>query len=184
MKQEISQKLFPAPGATRFTLRQLDAFLAVVRGGSTRAGAERIARSQSAASAAIAELESVLGVPVFDRVGRRLVLNENGTALLPKATLLLAHAAELQQLFTGSHRVPLRVAASLTIGEFVLPGMVARWKEAHPESPVQLAIGNTSEVIAAVVAYDADVGFIEGPQTHPDLTVLPWLSDEMAIVAA
>ena len=62
--------------------------------------------------------------------------------------------------------------------------MVARWKEEHPASPVQLVIANTSEVIDAVVAFDVDVGFIEGPQTHPDLIVRPWLSDDMVIVAA
>ena len=175
----------PASPRPRFNLRQLEAFVAIVGSGSTRAGAERIARSQSAASSSIAELESLLGAAVFDRVGRRLVLNENGTALLPKATALLEQAADLQQLFQGdAGTAPLRVAASLTIGEYLLPGLLARWKAAHPASTVQLAIGNTSETIGAVVGYRADVGFIEGLQTHADLVVLPWLSDEMAIVVA
>jgi DNA-binding transcriptional LysR family regulator len=49
---------------------------------------------------------------------------------------------------------------------------------------VRLAIANTSDVIAAVVGFDVDVGFIEGPQTHTDLVVMPWLKDEMVIVAA
>lgn len=169
----------------RFSLRQLEAFVAIVKSGSTRAGAERIARSQSAASSSIAELESVLGAALFDRAGRRLVLNESGAALLPKATVLLEQAAEVQQLFRGdAGTAPLRVAASLTIGEFLLPGLIARWKAAHPASTVQLAIGNTSETIDAVVGYAADVGFIEGMQTHADLVVVPWLDDELAIVAS
>jgi DNA-binding transcriptional LysR family regulator len=49
---------------------------------------------------------------------------------------------------------------------------------------VQVTVGNTSEVIAAVAAFDVDVGFIEGPQTHPDLAVRPWLTDELVVVAA
>jgi DNA-binding transcriptional LysR family regulator len=168
----------------RTNLRQLEVFVATARGGSTRAAADRISRSQSAASTALGDLETALGAALFDRVGRRLVLNENGRALLPKAASLLDQAAELQHLFSGEHATPLRVAASLTIGEVLLPERVARWKLAHPASPVRLLIGNTSEVIAAVVAFDVDVGFIEGPQTHPDLVVRPWLNDQLIIVAA
>ena len=79
--------------------------------------------------------------------------------------------AELQQLFAGQGRgipaTPLRVAASLTIGEVLLPDIVARWKHTHTASPVQIVIANTSEVIRRVADFDVDLGFIEGPQTHP-----------------
>lgn len=168
----------------RLTLRQLEVFVATARDGSTRAAAARVARSQSAASAALAELEASLGAPLFDRIGRRLVLNENGRALLPGAIAQLEQGAELQSLFTAEHRAPLRMAASLTIGEYLLPPHIAGWKLEHPRCPVRLVIGNTSAVIAAVVALEVDVGFIEGAQTHPDLRVQPWLSDELVIVAA
>lgn len=168
----------------RLSLRQLEVFAAIAHSGSMRAGAGRVARSQSAASAALAELEAALGEPLFDRVGRRLVLNENGRALLPGAVALLDQAAELQGLFSGEHAAPLRVAASLTIGEYLLPGLMAQWKLAHPHSAVHLAIGNTSEVIAAVAGMEADVGFIEGPQTHAELRVRRWVSDELVVVAA
>lgn len=168
----------------RLSLRQLEVFVAIARSGSTRVAAARVARSQSAASAALAELESALGEALFDRAGRRLVLNENGRALLPAAAALLDQAADLQGLFSGEHGAPLRLAASLTVGEYLLPDLLAQWRLAHPQSVVRLAIANTSEVIAAVAGMDADVGFIEGPQTHPDLRVRPWLSDELVIVAA
>jgi len=172
------------PTRLRLSLRQLEVFVATARQGSTRAAADQIARSQSAASAALAELENVLGVLLFDRVGRRLVLNENGRALLPKAASLLDRAAQAEHLFSAEHDAPLRIAASLSIGEYLLPELLARWKRSHPASPVKLAIGNTSEVIAAVAAFDVDVGFIEGTQTHPALIERPWLSDELIVVAA
>ena len=168
----------------RLSLRQLEVFAAIAHSGSTRVGAGRVARSQSAASAALAELETALGEALFDRIGRRLVLNENGRALLPSAVALLGQAAELQGLFSGEHAAPLRLAASLTIGEYLLPGLMAQWKLAHPHSTVHLAIGNTSEVVAAVAGLAADVGFIEGPQTHADLRVRRWVSDELVVVAA
>lgn len=168
----------------RLNLRQLEVFVATAREGSTRAAAGRIARSQSAASTALADLEAALGAQLFDRLGRRLVLNENGRALLPQATRLLEQATEVQALFTGEHAAPLHVAASFTIGEYLLPGLVAQWTQAHPQSRVRLTIANTSEVIEAVVGFEVDVGFIEGPQTHPDLVLQPWLRDELVIVAA
>ena len=168
----------------RLNLRQLEVFLATAHGGSTRAAADRIARSQSAASTSLAELESALGVELFDRIGRRLQLNENGRAMLPKAQSLVEHAAEIQALFADEHAAPLRVAASMTIGEYLLPGLVSQWAQLHPKSDVYLRIGNTSDVLAAVAGFEVDIGFVEGSQTHPDLTVQPWLDDEMVILAA
>ena len=76
------------------------------------------------------------------------------------------------------------VAASFTIGEYLLPSLVAQWTQQHPKSHIHLRIGNTSEVIAAVAALDVDIGFVEGSQTHSDLVVRPWLDDEMVILAA
>lgn len=173
-----------ADSRLRLSLRQLEVFVATAREGSTRAAATRVARSQSAASAALAELEAVLGVNLFDRVGRRLMLNENGHALQAKAAALLDQAAEIQSLFANEHPAPLRMAASFTIGEYLLPDLVARWKDAHPDSQVRLQIGNTTQVIDAVAGFDVDLGFIEGSQTHPELSTQSWVSDELVIVAS
>ena len=174
-----------APAALlRVNMRQLEVFVATARGGSTRAAAERMFRSQSAASTALGELEATLGAQLFDRVGRRLVLNESGRALLPKATALIDQAGDIQQLFAGDYAATLQIASSFTIGEYLLPPRVAQWKRDHPSSRVRMLIGNTREVVDAVVGFDVDVGFVEGAQTHPDLLVRPWLIDELVIVAA
>ncbi|MGJ7541748.1 LysR family transcriptional regulator [Variovorax sp. LT1R16] len=168
----------------RLNLRQLEVFVATAREGSTRGAATRVARSQSAASASLAELEAVLEVKLFDRVGRRLLLNENGHALRAKAAALLEQAADMQSLFANAHPAPLRMAASFTIGEYLLPDLVASWKDAHPDSQVRLQIGNTTQAIEAVAGFDVDLGFIEGSQTHPELSTQRWLSDEMVIVSS
>jgi DNA-binding transcriptional LysR family regulator len=182
-KTDQQESLLASP-RLRLSLRQLEVFVATARAGSTRAAADRVARSQSAASAALADLENCLGVLLFDRVGRRLLLNENGRALLPRATSLLDQTVELETLFTQAQAAPLRLAASLTIGEYLLPGLLARWKLVHPAHRVHLMIGNTREVIAAVAGFEADVGFIEGTQTHQRLINRPWLSDELIVFAA
>lgn len=172
------------PERLRLSLRQLEVFVATAHAGSTRAGAERVARSQSAASSALADLESALGTQLFDRVGRRLMLNENGRALLPRAQSLLDQSLEIQGQFVGEHAPPLRVAASFTIGEYLLPERISEWTTLHPHSQVRLQIANTRDVNEAVAAFEVDVGFIEGPQTHSELIVRPWLDDELVIVAA
>ena len=188
-KRRIQVKMIQKTGQLadprlRLNLRQLEVFVAIARAGSTHGAAQRVSRSQSAASAALAELETAVEAPLFDRVGRRLVLNENGRAMLPGAIALLDHAGELQGLLSAEHASPLRVAASLTIGEYLLPERIARWKLEHPMSTVQLTIGNTSKVIQSVLDMDVDLGFIEGPQTHPQLKLQRWLEDELVIVTA
>lgn len=177
MTRKIDQRI-------RLTIRQLEVFAAVARGGTTRAAADEVSRSQSAASNALGELESVLGVQLFDRVGKKLVINENGRALLPKAASILEDALETEMLFDSAHAAPLRLASSYTIGEYLLPPLIASWKAARPGSNARLQIVNTHDVFEAVASYRADLGFIEGAHTHPDLMVRRWRTDELAIVAA
>lgn len=176
MTQKIDHRL-------RLTLSQLEVFAAVVRGGTTRAAGDEISRSQSAASNALGELEGVLGVELFDRVGRKLVLNENGRAFLPKVAGILEQSAEAQALFTAAHAAPLRLASSYTIGEYLLPELIAGWKSAHPHSHVLVRIANTHDVFQSVAEFSADIGFIEGTHTHPELSVRRWRSDHMVIIA-
>lgn len=176
MNQKIDQRL-------RLTLRQLEVFAAVARGGTTRAAADEVSRSQSAASNALGELEAALGVQLFDRVGKKLVMNENGRALLPRAAGILEQAAETQGLFSAAHAAPLRLASSYTIGEYLLPGLIAEWKSAHPASHVMVQIVNTHDVFDSLAEFSSDIGFIEGMHTHPELTVRRWRTDHMAIIA-
>ncbi|NLD54684.1 MAG: LysR family transcriptional regulator [Burkholderiaceae bacterium] len=180
----MTRKSAQSPKRVKLTLRQLEVFLATAGAGSTRGAAERVYRSQSAASGSLRELEAALGTQVFDRIGKRLLLNEQGRILLPQAASLLDQVADLQQQFNDALALPLRVAASLTAGEYVLPSLLARWKVDHPASRLQLRIMNSSGVMEAVSALAADVGFIEGPQTHADLQVFPWIADDLIIVAS
>jgi len=70
------------------------------------------------------------------------------------------------------------------VGEYLLPQLIATWKEAHPESRVLLRIANTHDVFEAVAAFAADIGFIEGSSTHPDLRVRRWRTDQLVVVSA
>lgn len=169
------------------TLRQLQLFCAVARTGSTTAAAQSVALSQSATSAALNELESVLGARLFDRAGRRLVLNDDGRALLPNARALLDGAQGIEDGFRaakGAAQADLRLGASTTIGNYVLPQLLAAFRKRVPGSLLQVRVGNTREIATAVADFSIDFGLIEGPCHVPDLAVLPWMKDELVIVAA
>lgn len=166
------------------SLHQLEVFANVARHGTTRAAAESVSRSQSAASMALAELEAQFGVPLFDRPGRRLVLNENGRILLPQALALLEHAAEVERAFASEAAVSIRLAASTTIGNYLLPDAITSFRRAVPGAILRLRIGNTQEVADAVAGFDVDVGFVEGSIHHQDLIVTPWGRDELVACAA
>jgi len=170
----------------RLTLRQLSIFAAVAETGSTSAAGERIALSQSATSGALTELESLLGAQLFDRIGKRLQLNDNGRLLLPLTRELLGAAQEIESLFgsaTGEARpTRLRVGASTTIGNYLLPALVAGYERDRPGATVDVAIDNTRAIAGAVARLEVDFGLIEGPCPEPDLRVLPWRDDELVMV--
>ena len=169
------------------TLRQLEIFCAVAHSGTTVAAAETVALSQSATSAALQQLEGGLGVQLFERVGKRLVLNDAGRALLPQALAVLEQARGIEQAFSAKAAnmpVRLRVAASTTIGTYALPEVLARLAGSHPLVRVDLQIANTQEVGEAVLAMEVDMGLIEGSSHWQGLEVEPWLRDELVIVAS
>lgn len=166
------------------TLKQLEVFVALALEGSTRAAAYRVARSQSAASSALAELEHTIGCELFDRVGRRLLLNDRGQAVLQRAIPLLDQAAQLQDLLRADLDSPLRLTASMTVGEHLLPPMIEQWKFVHVASPVRLLVSNTAGVVQSLVNFEADLGFVEGQQTHPEVVFHSWVVDDLVIVCS
>ncbi|TJZ76316.1 DNA-binding transcriptional regulator YeiE [Chitiniphilus eburneus] len=165
------------------TLRQLAVFVEVLKSGSTTQASATLALSQSAVSAALSELEHQLDVKLFDRVGKRLVVNEYARLLYPKALALLERAGEIEQLFVRDGGA-LKIAASSTIGNYLLPKAIARYRLDFPRIPLELHVGNSRDVIQAVAEFKADMGFIEGPCHMPEVLTQAWKDDELVIFAA
>ena len=168
----------------RITLRQLEIFRAVAGQGSTAAAAQQLPLSQSATSAGLNQLERSLGVRLFDRVGKRLALNADGKALLPKALGILDNARQLESGASLSSAFELRLHASTTIGNYLVPRLLAGFRSECPLGRVEAHIGNTLEVIRAVQDFSAELGLIEGPCQESGLVVSPWILDELVVVAA
>ena len=174
----------------RLTLRQLQIFVAVAQTGSTTAASSAVALSQSAISAAVNELERLLSLQLFDRTGKRLLLNDNGRALLPRALALLQGAGDVERMAhdAGQQLQSLRIGASSTIGNHVLPSILAEFlgnsPRDAPDWSSSVAIGNTNDICTAVADFSLDIGLVEGHCHYPSLAVQPWLRDELVLVAA
>lgn len=168
-----------------FTLRQLEIFVAIARHGSVSGAAGEVSLTQSAASTALAELERQSGQRLFDRVGRSLRLNERGRNLLPKAVELLDRASEIDDLLRGHEAVgQLDVGATLTIGNYLATLIVAEFLQRHPQARVRLVVRNTAHLLEALATHAVDLGLVEGDCRHPDLEVVPWIDDELAVFCA
>jgi DNA-binding transcriptional LysR family regulator len=171
----------------KLTLRQLQIFQEIARCGTTGAAASAVPLSQSATSAALNELERALDTQLFDRVGKRLMLNDRGRALLPAARAVLDGAHNIETIFgarDAGGAAHLQIYASTTIGNHVLPRLFARYRALRPRVQLDLQIGNTRDVVTAVREFATDLGCVEGPCHAPDVSVLPWLTDELLIVAS
>jgi DNA-binding transcriptional LysR family regulator len=169
------------------TLRQLEIFRAIALTGSTTAAAQSVPLSQSAASTALGEFERSLGARLFDRVGKRLLLNDNGRALLPLALGVLDGAQHIERAFAVGGvtlAADLNLYASTTIGNYILPRLLSSFRRLVPNARLDVRIGNTLDAVTAIREFSADLGLIEGPCRAPDVHIIPWFEDELVIVAA
>ncbi|MHA3705173.1 LysR family transcriptional regulator [Jatrophihabitans sp. YIM 134969] len=152
-------------------LGALEVLVAVARTGSLNAAAGELGRTQQAVSARVASLEAQTGVTVLDRSPRGSTLTPAGVVVAEWAARLLDQAAEVDAAIAALRQdrdSRLRVAASLTVAERLLPGWlvslaaVERARGAAPAA-VTLAATNSAEVASLVRAGRVDLGFVEGP---------------------
>jgi DNA-binding transcriptional LysR family regulator len=166
----------------RYSLRQLEVFLAVARVGSVSGAGEALAMSQSAVSSALGDLERQFGLQLFDRIGKRLRLSELGQSVRAQAEGVLDRASELEAAFEGRAAIGLlRIGATLTIGNHLVAPLMARFMRENSGAELTLAVANTEEIARRVANFDIDVGLVEGEIQHPDLEVTPWRDDELVV---
>jgi DNA-binding transcriptional LysR family regulator len=170
----------------RYTLRQLQVYLATARTENITQAADTLAMSQSAASEALKSLETQFNVKLFDRIGKRLQLNDFGREIRPQVERLLEQAQRLEHSLdrsTASHG-SLTVGATLSIGNYLGISMLAEFRGSHPQTRSRLEVANTSVIAEKILNYAIDLGLVEGEINHPDLLLTPWIDDELVIFCA
>jgi len=155
--------------------------------GSVGGGARRAGVSQPAASKRIAVLERQLGIPLLIRTARGSRLTAEGQVVadwarrvLETVDQMLGAAASLRK--GGDSE--LRVAASMTIAEQLIPTWLSKLRKAHPELHVGLRVANSEQVQSLVLSGEVDVGFVEGPSIDRRLASQQVATDRLAVVVA
>lgn len=168
----------------KLTLQQLKVFATIARYGNLGLAANELCLSKGAVSQSLQELERQLSTPLFDRIHPRLQLNNEGRLLQPAAEELLTRMQDIENLFRPDAEPSgqLRLGASQTIGNYLLPTLLASSKQ-ELGLPPKVTINNTHLLCHALANFELDMALIEGENHHPDLLAEPWLQDEMLVVA-
>ncbi|MCL4461843.1 MAG: LysR substrate-binding domain-containing protein [Nitrospirae bacterium] len=150
---------------------QLRIFLKVAELGSFTQAGETLFLTQPAISLQVKTLEQHLGVPLFERKGRQVLLTEAGVRLLPHARRIMdeiadarARVAELSSGTLGN----LRIGSSTTIGTAVLPSILYDFSRKNPQIRTSLSILNTHRIVFDLKTSEIDIGFIEGDLTRTE----------------
>ncbi|WOX08445.1 LysR family transcriptional regulator [Streptomyces sp. N50] len=168
-------------------LGALELLLAVARLGSLGAAARELGITQPAASSRIRSMERQLGVALVDRSPRGSTLTDAGALVTDWARRVVEAAAAFDagaQALRHRRDSRLRVAASMTIAEYLLPGWLLALRSQRPDTAVSLLAGNSTTVAERLLADEADLGFVEGLSVPPGLDFTVIAHDHLIVVTA
>lgn len=167
-------------------LTALQLLVAVADHGSLGAAARAVGVAQPNASRSIARLERSLGITLLHRATTGSTLTTDGTLVVEWARRVLEASQALADgvaALRSENSARLIVMASQTVAEHLLPSWIARWR-AHDSSGISVAVGNTTQVLAAARAGEIDLGFIEGPGAPRGLNSTIVARDDLVLVVA
>lgn len=166
-------------------LRLLKVFCAVAESGSLVVAAGKLHLTPSAISHSLKSLESDLGCRIFQRVGKRMVLNHAGEQLLAKIRQpldALDAAAEGIRRFGQWGQTRLRLGASTAACQHILPSVIRELKKTHPVLELQVASGDTPHTLNLVRENQVELALAISPETSVGLEVRPIFRDELMFV--
>lgn len=166
-------------------LAALDVLLSVGRLGSMGAAGRDHGMSQQAVSARVRSAERQLGIKIFERGTTGVRPTSEGALILEWASNILVTAEELASgvaALRGERDANLTVAASMTIAEYLVPGWTVTMRRRHPTVVTSVRLLNSAEVSAQVLAGEADLGFVEGPDVPAGLQSREVARDELVVV--
>ncbi|MCP3738121.1 LysR family transcriptional regulator [Rossellomorea sp. BNER] len=166
-------------------IESMKMFCLVVDEGSISQAARLSFVSQPAVTRQIQQLESYYDTLLFDRVEGKLIVTETGKMLYPFAKAIVNdfnHSKEVIQRATGEFHANLRVGASLTIGEYLLPSLLGRFKKQSPEINVTLTIKNTPSILENLSNDVIDLAMVEGIVENNDFIIEKFADDELVLV--
>lgn len=167
--------------------RHLRCFVATADAGSLRGAARRLGLAQATVTQHIRRLESILGLQVFDRVGRAVVLTEQGRLLLPRARAAVRAVEEVADgvgdaVESGTGR--LTIGAIPTMSPYLLPPVLSRLRGEYPECEIVVFEDLTEHLLERVDDHSIEAAVLSPPVHHPRLECETLGSERMVVVAA
>ncbi len=165
----------------------LRSFELVARAGSISGAARAGFASQPALSKAMRELEKQIGLPLFERSARGVVLTEAGRLLFEHARALFALETQTEAALASLRDVEggtLRIGATTTLANYVLPELLGEFRRLHPRVTLHLERANSRAIEAQLTSYALDIAFIEGLPSDERLQARAWREDEIVLICA
>jgi len=165
--------------------RQLRAFATLARTGSFTLAAKELYLSQSAVSHSMKALEQDVGCRLLDRLGKKVLLTQAGEQLLHHAQKILSEMSQaresLRQLGKWG-RARLRVGASTTACQYILPAVLREFKESFPQCLINVEPGDTPEAIALLRENRIDLALALQPKNEEKMEFVPLFTDELVFL--
>jgi DNA-binding transcriptional LysR family regulator len=168
-----------------FNLVQLETFRRLANEENFTRTAELLNLTQPAVTQHVRALQEHFRVKLVDIVGRRTTLTDAGRFLAARAERLLGNVAALEREmreFADVRAGELRIGATVTIGTYRLPELVARFRTSFPAVHLLVEVENTQAVAFAVKAGRVSLALVEGPLADDELEIEPYATDELVLV--
>ncbi|HCX88914.1 MAG TPA: LysR family transcriptional regulator [Deltaproteobacteria bacterium] len=170
-----------------FDLRHLEILCKVIELKSFLKAADAVCLAQASVSERIANLETIIGTRLLDRLGRQVVPTRAGELLYKHATKLLemkrTACLEMQD-FLGIKRGEIHIGGSTVPGEFILPKVIARFNAEYPSVLITLTISDTREIETRVLHGDFDLGVVGSKSSHNSIVSHELWNDELVLVVS
>ena len=168
-------------------IRQLRAFAAIAEAKTFTAGARHVNVTQAAISMQIRQLEDELGVPIFTRTPRRVILTEAGEHLLERARAILREhdsaVAEIAEL-AGAEYGRLRIgSASAMFTTQQLPSIMQKLREKYANAELAVSSGTSHKLVDKIMHGEIDVAFVSLPVDNSNITTDRLFTDEIVAIA-
>ncbi|WP_415225023.1 LysR family transcriptional regulator [Psychromonas sp.] len=166
------------------TLKQLQVFICITQEKTLTAAAKKLFITKPAVSMGLAELEKQLGQKLFERKNNRLLINDWGKQLLPLADEQIERGKTITRLFEQQSSLSgkLRIGASNTIGNHVVPSLLSDFRSTTKHLKQSLLIDNSTTICEQLKEYELDIGLVEAYVFDDQLHSTRWLQDEMVVV--
>ncbi len=168
-------------------LHKLNIFLTIARLRSFTRAAERLHMTQPTVSQQLAALEAAIGTPLLERDTRRLKLTPAGETLLPYAEKMIGmsgEALEAARAAAGLEETTLRIGVGHTLATYLLPELLSAFWKSFPTYSVRITVGNTGELLSALVEDSIDLALVGSPAQHSEVMTRPFRRDRLVVIVA